>query len=118
MRMPVNIEDFIRVRCRPFLKNVYFAVISLVASLVYCGNRVACPLCGGTFRKFLPFKGRPGARCPRCGALERYRLLWLYLKNRTEFFQRDMMVLEVGPTRHFRGNCRKLKNIKYVGVDI
>jgi SAM-dependent methyltransferase len=42
-----------------------------------------CPCCDGSVESFLPFgvRPRPNARCPRCGALERHRLLTLFLRS-------------------------------------
>ena len=43
------------------------------------GARFYCPICGAWYRSFAPFglRGRPNARCPGCGSLERHRFLWL-----------------------------------------
>jgi SAM-dependent methyltransferase len=47
------------------------------------GSAVECPVCGGRFRRFLAFGEGPGRRrgaeCPACHALERNRLMILYL---------------------------------------
>jgi hypothetical protein len=67
------------------------------AALLLRGRRVECPVCGGSFRSFLAFGGRAGAFCPRCGSLERHRLVWLYLRRRTDFFKAPHSVLHVSP---------------------
>ena len=43
------------------------------------GDNFACPLCGGQYRRFLPFGARlrANAMCPGSQSLERDRLLWL-----------------------------------------
>lgn len=89
-------------------------------SFLYYGNNVECPCCGGHFRKFLSFgiTARPNAQCPRCGLLERHRLFWLYLREKTDFFDAPMRLLDVAPTRLFQKLCRKLPNINYLSVDI
>src|SRR3990170_2137704 len=59
----------------PIVGEIY----RICRSFLYIGNRYICPCCGWRFRVFLPFgvKPRPSAQCPRCGSLERHRLLWL-----------------------------------------
>lgn len=60
-----------------------------VMGLAYAGRGVECPVCGARYRKFLPYgyvSPRENALCPRCLALERHRLMWLYLQNETTFF--------------------------------
>jgi SAM-dependent methyltransferase len=87
-------------------------------TLLYFGNRVSCPMCLGRFRKFLPYNGRLGVQCPRCNSLERYRLLSLYLKDKTNFFRDNLKVLEIGPMDFFQRICKRNKNLKYISVDI
>jgi len=88
--------------------------------LWYRGNRFICPCCGGHFRKFLPsgIKPRPNAQCPRCGSLERHRLLWIYLKERTNFFKDNLKVLDIAPMKFFQEKCKTLPNIDYISADI
>lgn len=47
-----------------------------------------CPLCRGYLAGFESFGAipRPEARCPRCGSLERHRLVWLFMGARTNLF--------------------------------
>jgi len=86
----------------------------------YFGLRFKCPCCDGCFRKFLFFgaKPRPNARCPRCGSLERHRLLWLYLRNKINFFSDHLKVLDIAPIHFFQKKCKKLKNLDYISADI
>ena len=61
-----------------------------VLGLAYAGRGVECPVCGAHYRRFMPYgyvNPRGNALCPRCLALERHRLMWLYLKNETDFFE-------------------------------
>jgi SAM-dependent methyltransferase len=87
-------------------------------SRFYWGGNVECPCCGGRFRRFVTVNDIPDVQCPRCGLLPRHRLLWLYLKNRTNFYKDNLRVLDVAPTRLFQQQCRKLANIEYISVDI
>jgi SAM-dependent methyltransferase len=83
-------------------------------------NAVHCPCCGGFFPGFIA--GGPVLRakacCPRCGSLERHRLLWLYLQEKTDFFKRQLSVLHVAPESIFQEQFRKLPNLDYISADI
>ncbi len=91
-----------------------------VRSWVYVGNRVTCPFCGGCFRKFLPYgvKRNPDSECPRCSSKPRQRLLWLYLKNRTNLFSAPLRLLHIAPEYEFRKALSALPNLDYVSVDL
>lgn len=58
-----------------------------------------CPICETSAMEFLPFGAarRRNAQCPGCGSLERHRFLWLYLEQRTDFFQHSSRVLHLAP---------------------
>ena len=84
------------------------------------GGRVECPCCGGRFRGFLPggARGRPGARCPRCGSLERHRLLWLYLEQRTDLWTRPHRVLHFAPEPRLARRLTRAPNVEYLSADL
>jgi SAM-dependent methyltransferase len=86
---------------------------------LYAGDRVECPCCGGSFRAFRRRRRRPDALCPRCQALERHRLLWLYLRDRTTLFSEPLDVLHVAPEPVFESRLRALDNLSaYVAGDL
>lgn len=82
--------------------------------------RVACSVCGWRFRSFRPagHVPRENARCPVCGARERHRLQWLYLRNRTDLFVRPQRVLHFAPEPSFRGRLSRADNLWYVTTDL
>ncbi len=86
------------------------------------GNNVNCPICEGNFRKFLPYgyiKKRENALCPGCLSLERHRLLWLFLKDKTEFFNGNRLkTLHIAPEQCFIGRFKKMKNLDYTTGDL
>lgn len=58
-----------------------------IVGLLYIGRGKECPLCGCRRRKFLPYgyvEQRENALCPNCLALERHRLLWLWLVRESD----------------------------------
>ena len=68
-----------------------------------------CPCCARSFTHFLPFGviPRPNAMCPGCGSLERHRMLWLYLKDRRNFFIDTLTVL------HFAAGRRASRRVVF-----
>jgi SAM-dependent methyltransferase len=108
-----------------FVPRKYLQRVSGIAlkalSILYAGNNVLCPVCNGRFRKFLPYgriNARQNALCPKCQALERHRLIWLYLKERTDFFEKPIDVLHIAPEACFMKPFEKLHGDKYITADI
>lgn len=92
-----------------------------VETQIYRGDAVECPCCGGTFRRFAPFgvaPRRPRARCPGCGAMERHRHLWLFLRERTDLFTRPLRLLHFAPEAVFRAQLEALPEVSYVTADL
>ena len=95
-------------------------VLEYVQASSMRGNRYECPCCGGKFRALLPagLARRPNARCPRCGSLERHRLIWLYLQKKTDLFVHPYKVLNVAPEEILQNKLRALPNIEYLSIDL
>ncbi len=90
-------------------------------AVFYRGNKVECPVCGSHFRKFLPYgrlSSRSNALCPKCLALERHRLIWIYLKRKTDFFTREAKMLHIAPELCFMDRFEALDNLDYITADI
>jgi SAM-dependent methyltransferase len=104
----------------------YLQLISPLAlkilGLFYRGNKVECPVCNSHFRAFVPYgrgeSARNNALCPNCQALERHRLIWVYLQQKTDFFQKPQKVLHIAPESCFIHRFEKLKNLDYITADI
>jgi SAM-dependent methyltransferase len=92
-------------------------LLGAVRGIRYRGDRVECPCCESTFSRFLPHRGRAHAKCPRCGTLERHRLLWLFLEQETDLFQRPGAMLHVAPEYAFRERFSRLEGLRYVTGD-
>jgi len=105
---------------RPWL--IRFSLVMMkFAAWFYRGDKVECPICRGRFRKFLPYgyiKMRENALCPKCLSLERHRLMWLYLRNRTRFFTSPLKILHVAPEQCFHKLFRRMNNLDYTTADL
>ncbi|MEQ8473678.1 MAG: class I SAM-dependent methyltransferase [Marinoscillum sp.] len=104
---------------RKYLQLVSHHALRVMA-LFYTGNNVECPVCESTFRKFLPYgrKSRENALCPNCLALERHRLIWLYLREKTDFFTTNRKMLHIAPELCFMDRFEALENLDYITGDI
>jgi SAM-dependent methyltransferase len=88
----------------------------------YRGDNVICPLCDSHFEKFAPFgvKHRENAICLRCGSLERHRLLWKFLNEKTNLFNKDSKIrlLHFAPEKSFYDALSGFDHIEYFPCDI
>jgi SAM-dependent methyltransferase len=114
------ISLIIRYIPRKYLQHVGGLGLKLVG-VVYAGSNVTCPVCEKSFRKFLPYgriKPRPNALCPNCLSLERHRLIWLYLNERTDFFKASAEILHIAPEACFIKRFEKIHGKHYITADI
>ncbi|MFD2587596.1 class I SAM-dependent methyltransferase [Croceitalea marina] len=105
---------------RPWLISLSYWIRPFLA-LYYRGNTYIDPIDGKGFRKFLPYgyeNPREGVLSPSTLSLERHRLLWLYLKNETNFFSAPLNVLHFAPEQAFHKRFKQLKNIDYTTTDL
>lgn len=105
---------------RPFLIRLSY-IVSPVLAFFLKGNTFTDPIDGKSFRTFLPYgygKQRENALSPSTLSLERHRLLWLYLKNETDFFTADKKVLHFAPEQCFLKQFKTLKNLDYTTTDL
>jgi SAM-dependent methyltransferase len=91
------------------------AVMGRLRGVLWRGDNVECPCCGGRFDRFLPYWNRPNCVCPRCGSHERHRALWVYLRDRVDLRGRLLHVApEEAIARHLRGRA----GLEYVSADL
>ncbi len=106
---------------RPLLIRLSYIVRPVLASF-YSGDTFEDPIDGRKYRKMLPYgyegRQRDNALAPASLSLERHRLLWLYLKEETDFFTADHKMLHVAPEQCFYGRFRKMKNLDYLTADL
>lgn len=102
-------------------QQVVAAFLLRSIAIFYKGNRIEDPISGKKYRKILPYgrlQSRPNALAPHSLSLERHRLIWLYLKERTDFFTSPKRVLHIAPEYCFIKPFKKLKNLDYVTADL
>lgn len=105
---------------RPILIRASYFVRPILAFALK-GNRFTDPIDGKSFKTFLPYgygNQRNNVLSPSTLSLERHRLLWLYLKNETDFFSRDLKVLHFAPEQAFYNRFKKQKNLNYTTTDL
>ncbi len=106
---------------RPLLIKLSL-IFSKIAPILYYGNKYQDPISGKTYRKFLPYgyggrAKRDNVLCPGSLSLERHRLLWLYLKNKTDFFTKNYKMLHIAPEQCFYKLFKAQKNLNYTTGD-
>lgn len=98
-------------QAEPFLRKLICAF--------YLGNKYECPVCGFHASKFIPVHSEESHLCPRCGSIERKRLLWLYLSQELKVRNKNnLRVLHFSPSSALRRNFEGMKNIEYHPTDI
>jgi len=105
---------------RPFLIKISYWVRPLI-SFFLKGTTFTDPIDSKSFRFFLPYgygAQRSNALSPSTLSLERHRLLWLYLKNETDFFSTPKKVLHIAPEQCFIKLFKKQKNLEYITADL
>jgi predicted SAM-dependent methyltransferase len=128
---------------RPILIRLSYIARPILAFLLK-GNTFTDPIDGRSFKMFLPYgygNQRNNVLSPSTLSLERHRLLWLYLKNETDFFQSELdsdssfkqpksfklrdtetsstlKVLHFAPEQEFYKRFKKQTNIDYTTTDL
>ena len=107
---------------RPLLIRLSY-IFRIFAPALYRGNAVSCPVCEKSFSKFLSYGSevahRDNVLCPYDLTLERHRLMWLYLKNHSNFFtQANLAVLHMAPEQCFIDRFKAQQNLNYLTADI
>ena len=94
-----------------------------IMGLAYKGRGRECPVCGSRYRRFMPYgyvTSREDALCPHCLALERHRMIWLWLSECSDLFECRPRLLHIAPEvslmRHFKRLYRGTKN--YITADL
>lgn len=109
---------------RPILIRMSYVARPILEVLLR-GDRFTDPIDGKSFKMFLPYgygTQRNNVLSPSTLSLERHRLLWLYLKNETDFFTKSdgqkIKVLHFAPEQAFYKIFRNQKNLDYTTTDL
>lgn len=105
---------------RPLLIRVSYLARPVLAALMR-GDRFTDPIDGKSYRSFLPYgygHQRNNVLAPGTLSLERHRLLWLYLKNETDFFTAPHKVLHFAPEQAFYKMFRGMAHLDYTTTDL
>lgn len=115
----------IPVEFRPVVKRVVFR-------LLYFGNRYYCPVCRSNVRLWKPLgydlpviaekqiigSGLRKAMCPVCGSSDRVRLLYLFMKQKTNVFGGKLKLLHIAPEDSLMDLFVNMPNLDYLTADI
>ena len=118
MKLLISIAT--RIIPRHYLQHVSHFFLR-VFSLFLRGNNFEDPINGKTYRKLLPYgrlKPRENAIAPDSLSLERHRLMWLFLKNKTNFFTDNLKFLHIAPEYCFIKIFKGMKNLDYLTADL
>ena len=85
-----------------------------LVALQYKGNQHVCPVCGAQLSKFIPL--RVDHLCPKCGSIERKRLLWLFLQKEV-LGAKAIKMLDFSPNRYLAKALKKVLGSNYISSD-
>lgn len=108
-------------RLPAWVKTPLLGARNAIAALPYYGKGRYCPVCGKSSRRFRPFGlvRREEAQCVHCGALERHRLVWIFLQQHTDLFDgRPKTMLHVAPERCFEPMLKARLGTNYLTADL
>ena len=109
-----------RIIPRHYLQHVSHFFLQIF-SLFMRGNKFEDPINGKTYSKLLPYgrlKPRKNAIAPDSMSLERHRLMWLFLKEKTNFFNKELKFLHIAPEYCFIKLFKQMKNLDYTTGDL
>ncbi len=99
---------------QPKAKQIYYKLISGL----YVGDNVYCCCCEKTFKSFAKFDYENEYVCPGCGSFRRHRLLFSYLKNKTDFYDKKIKLLDIAPLFEQQEFFKEQENISYLSADL
>lgn len=105
---------------RTILTRLIF-VVKPIMRIFLRGTTYTDPIDGSSFRRFLPYgyeKVRDNVLSPSTYSLERHRLLWLFLKDKTNLFTTSQKVLHFAPEQAFYERFKVMKHLDYTTTDL
>lgn len=91
----------------------------ILVNLYGLARNVVCPYCGWTGWTFLPAGARhlSNRLCPRCGSLQRHRMLLLYLQQK-KALDCPIRVLELASKACFSNYIKQIDHLTYLSSDL
>lgn len=89
-----------------------------VRTALYRGERLTCPCCASSFSRFVTHRGRADVRCPRCGSMERHRVLALWMGDQPWLRASGLRILHIAPERALAPLLKGLPGARYRSGDI
>ena len=96
-------------------------LFSPILGLLFRGSKFTDPIDGKTYNYFFSYGYntiRKNALSISTLSLERHRLLWLFLKNDTDFFKKKIKLLHFAPEQSFYKKFKKMRDIDYDTIDL
>ncbi len=111
-----------------FLKQLKISV----RKIQYAGKKYYCPVCDSNIKLWKPLGynlpvitekqivggGFRLAQCPVCDSSDRIRLLYLFLKNKTNVYTNNLKLLHIAPEPPLEFIFKHLQNIDYLTADM
>ncbi|MCX6286019.1 MAG: class I SAM-dependent methyltransferase [Bacteroidetes bacterium] len=122
--MKLSLKKFVPFWLAKKLRGAY----QKTSAIFLRGDAYYCPYCGYSFRKFRPggidlpviyeqqiigAGYRLNDVCPRCHSLDRDRLVYLFMSQKTNIFSTPVKVFHVAPEGCIRAMLSRMPNISY-----
>ncbi|MCY4160713.1 MAG: methyltransferase domain-containing protein [Flavobacteriaceae bacterium] len=93
-----------------------------ILKILCSGRKYTDPIDQSRYRIFLGYghgkNYRKKVLCPGTFSLERHRLLWLYMKNKTDLLDRKLKVLHFAPEPPLLKQFKEIQNWDYTTADL
>lgn len=86
---------------------------------IAAGSSFYCPVCESSIASFRDFGHIPAVWCPVCLSMDRHRLVWYFLRHRTNLFDgKAKRMLHVAAEPSFEPRLRKVPGLDYLTADL
>lgn len=104
LKRELSIQKNQMLNLETMLKDVHYSIID---------DKCFCPVCESEIPTFIPggVNNRENAICPKCGSFERNRAAYLFLKEKTDIFDKNIKMLHFAPERALSEIFGKKENI-------
>jgi len=106
---------------RKVVRRILLTLPRPLKKMVFFGRRYYCPVCQSRVRRFWTYGRVPRSRawCPVCGALERHRLVWMFLQTGTDLLgPYPKKLLHIAPEKVLESKFRQVPVLDYLSGDL